>query len=259
MRDWLASHPGAQVSLTPEAIGEVDVPADAVAVFSSRGPSPAGSLKPDLAAPGTSIYSGAITTSNPDGVTDPSGFAAVDGTSQATPHVAGAAALIKQQHPSWTPAQIKSALMSSATTDVFTTVAKTAKAGVLATGAGRVDLSRAGEVSATFAPASLSFGVKKLKKKDVSLSFDFSITNVSDVQDTFAFSVEQLDPGEGVVASIATASSVSLAAGQTATAQLAITAKKKSEKRHYTGYVVVTNSSGQTLRVPYWVRFKKKV
>jgi len=148
--------------------------------------------------------------------------------------------------------------MSSATTDVFATVAKTAKAGVLATGAGRVDLSRAGEVRATFAPASLSFGVKKLKKKDVSLSFDFNITNVSDAQDTFVFSVEQLDPGEGVTASIATASSVSLAAGQTATAQLAITATKKSEKRHYTGYVVVTNSSGQTLRVPYWVRFKKK-
>ncbi len=258
MRDWLASHPGAQVSLTPEAIGEVDVPADAVAVFSSRGPSPAGSLKPDLAAPGTSIYSGAITTNNIGGVTDSSGFAAVDGTSQATPHVAGAAALIKQQHPSWTPAQIKSALMNSATTDVFATVAKTAKAGVLATGAGRVDLSRASEVSATFAPASLSFGVKKLKKKDVSLSFDFNITNVSNAQDTFVFSVEQLDPDEGVVASIATASSVSLAAGQTATAQLAITAKKKSEKRHYTGYVVVTNSSGQTLRLPYWVRFKKK-
>jgi hypothetical protein len=78
------------------------------------------------------------------------------------------------------------------------------------------------------------------------------------VQDTFVFSVEQLDPGEGVVASIATASSVALAAGQTATVQLAITAKKKSEKRHYTGFVIATNSAGQTLRVPYWVRFKKK-
>jgi subtilisin family serine protease len=259
MRDWLTTHPGAQVSMTPEAIGEVDVPADAVAVFSSRGPSPAGSLKPDLAAPGTSIYSGAITTNNAEGVADPSGFAPVQGTSQATPHIAGAAALIKQQHPSWTPAEIKSALMSSATTDVFTTVAKTEKAGVLATGAGRVDLSRAGEVSATFAPASLSFGVQKLKKKDVSLSLDFTVTNVSGVQDTFTFSVEQLDPGEGVVARVATASSLSLSAGQTATAQLAVTAKKKSEKRHYTGYVIVTNSSGQTLRLPYWVRFKKKV
>ncbi|MGA9773554.1 MAG: S8 family serine peptidase [Blastocatellia bacterium] len=258
LRDWLALHADARVSLTPEAIGAIDVPADAVAVFSSRGPSPAGNLKPDLAAPGTSIYSGAIKASNPAGLTDPSGFAPADGTSQATPHVAGAAALIKQQHPLWTPAQIKSALMSSATTDVFTNVAKTAKAGVLATGAGRLDLSRASEVSATFAPASLSFGVKKLKKKTVSVSLDLSVTNVSDAQETFAFSVEQLDPDDEVVAEIASAATLTLASGQTATTQLSITAKKNAEKRHYTGYVIVTSSTGQTLRVPYWVRFKKK-
>ncbi|HKP84504.1 MAG TPA: S8 family serine peptidase [Blastocatellia bacterium] len=259
LKDWLQSHPGAQVSITPQPVGSVDVPSDALAAFSSRGPSSLGGLKPDIAAPGTNIYSGAINADNSQGVTDPSGFTAVQGTSQAAPHVAGAAALVKQLHPSWTPAEVKSALMNSAMTDVFTTVAKTEKAGVLATGAGRVDLDKASTINATFAPASLSFGVTKLKKKAVSLSSELKITNVSGESATFTLSIEQLDPGDGVVVAIASAPSVQLAQGQTSTAMITIDAKKSAEKRHYTGYVVVTSSTGQTLRVPYWVRFKKKV
>jgi hypothetical protein len=258
LRDFLKTHPGAQVSLTPQLFGSIDVPADAIATFSSRGPSTIEGLKPDIAAPGTSIYSGAITTFNPVGVSDSSGFAPVQGTSQAAPHIAGAAALIKQLHPSWSPAQVKSALMSSATTEVFTTATKTEKAGVLATGAGRVDLGQAADVFATFAPASLSFGINKLKKKNVSLSSGLTVTNVRDSADVFTFNVQQLDPGDGIVVAIASGASVSLAPGQTATAQITIDAKKSSEKRDYTGYIIVTSSTGQTLRAPYWVRFVKK-
>jgi minor extracellular serine protease Vpr len=258
LRDWLKSHPGAQVSLTPELFGSIDVPSDAIAAFSSRGPSSIEGLKPDIAAPGTSIYSGAILSFNPAGVSDSSGFAPVQGTSQAAPHIAGAAALIKQLHPSWTPAQVKSALMSSATTEVFTDVTKTEKAGVLTTGAGRVDLGQAGDVFATFTPASLSFGINKLKKKNVSLSAELSVTNVRDFSDVFTLNVQQLDPGDGVVIAVASGASVSLAPGQTASAQITIDAKKSSQKRDYTGFIIVTSSTGQTLRAPYWVRFVKK-
>lgn len=258
LKDWVRTHPSAQVAITPQQIGAVDVPADAVASFSARGPSSIGGLKPDLAAPGTNIYSGAINANNPDGVTDPSGFTPVQGTSQAAPHVAGAAAILKQLHPSWTPAEIKSALMNSATIDVFTSAAKDQRAGLLATGAGRVDLGQAAGVAATFAPASVSFGITKLKKK-VSVSREVRITNKQSVTDVFTFSIAQLDPGEGVDVAITSATSFSLAPGQTATATISINAKKAAEKRHYTGYIVVNNSAGQTQRVPYWVRFKKKV
>src|SRR3989442_9540917 len=130
--------------------GESSPPADVISTFSSRGPSSLRGLKPDLAAPGEQVYSGAITAGNPSGVSDPSGFAAVSGTSQATPHVAGAAALLKQLHPAWTPLQIKSALISSANNAVFADSTKTLKVGVLDDGSGRADLAGAFSVNATF-------------------------------------------------------------------------------------------------------------
>jgi minor extracellular serine protease Vpr len=245
LRDFARAHADAQINLSPI------IAADVVSDFSSRGPSALQTLKPDIAAPGESIYSAAIKSVNA------TGFGSESGTSQATPHVAGAAALVIQQHPTWTPAQVKSALMSSAAAGVFTTSSKTTNAGVLATGAGRVDLARAADVSATFEPASLSFGILKLKKP-VNTSLDFRITNSSDQQRTYTLSLQQLDPGDGVSIALTTPLTVTLAPGQTTTATLAINAVKRADKRDYTGLINVADSQGQTLRVPFWVRFKKK-
>ena len=85
--------------------------------FSSRGPGPvADILKPDLTAPGINILAG----TTPDAANSVSGefFAFLTGTSMSTPHVAGIAALLKQAHPDWSPAAIKSALMTTAYQDI---------------------------------------------------------------------------------------------------------------------------------------------
>jgi subtilisin family serine protease len=85
--------------------------------FSSRGPGPvADILKPDVTAPGINILAG----STPDAVNSVSGefFAFLTGTSMSAPHVAGVAALLKQAHPDWSPAAIKSSLMTTAYQDV---------------------------------------------------------------------------------------------------------------------------------------------
>jgi subtilisin family serine protease len=85
--------------------------------FSSRGPGPvADILKPDVTAPGINILAG----NTPDAVNSVSGefFAFRTGTSMSTPHVAGVAALLKQAHPDWSPAAIKSALMTTAYQEV---------------------------------------------------------------------------------------------------------------------------------------------
>jgi subtilisin family serine protease len=96
--------------------------APVVAGFSSRGPNSIVPelLKPDLVAPGVNIlaaWSGDASVSG-DGVADgrTADYNIISGTSMACPHVAGVAALIKKKHPSWTPAMIRSALMTTAWT-----------------------------------------------------------------------------------------------------------------------------------------------
>ncbi|MBA0796334.1 hypothetical protein Gohar_007111 [Gossypium harknessii] len=98
---------------------EVKIPAPSVASFSSRGPNPGSHriLKPDIAAPGVNIlaaYTLVKSLTGRKGDTQRSKFTLMSGTSMACPHVAGVAAYVKSFHPTWTPAAIKSAIMTTA-------------------------------------------------------------------------------------------------------------------------------------------------
>ena len=126
--------------------------AGVVTSFSSAGPTAFGHLlKPDVAAPGSQILS-----STPPAATR-STFFVLDGTSMATPHVAGAAALLVQRHPTWTPQQVKSALVSTAG-PAWADSSGTQEAPVLLEGGGLVNVGRADEPLLFTEPASLSFG-----------------------------------------------------------------------------------------------------
>ncbi|NUR87818.1 MAG: S8 family serine peptidase, partial [Nonomuraea sp.] len=125
------STPGsADAALTVAAVDKQDK----LAGFSSRGPRIGdGGLKPDIAAPGVDIVAArAAGTTMGTPVNDL--YTAASGTSMATPHVAGAVAIMAQRHPDWTAQQLKTALMSTAKDDGFS---------VYEQGAGRVDLERA--------------------------------------------------------------------------------------------------------------------
>ncbi len=109
-----AAAKGATARFTATVSTRVEAPS--VAAFSSSGPDPASGgdlLKPDIAAPGQLIAAGTV----PGGFAGYKGsFGFWEGTSMATPHIAGLATLLKQLHPDWSPMGIKSALMTTATT-----------------------------------------------------------------------------------------------------------------------------------------------
>ncbi|CAI9108187.1 OLC1v1007736C1 [Oldenlandia corymbosa var. corymbosa] len=94
-------------------------PAPIVAEFSSRGPSPVSPdfLKPDIAAPGVNILAAWPQTTPPTVVPEDKRMVSwnfLTGTSMSCPHVAGVVALLKSAHPDWSPAVIRSALMTTA-------------------------------------------------------------------------------------------------------------------------------------------------
>jgi subtilisin family serine protease len=250
LRSWIATHPAAQVQIN--ATGEFSDPPDILGSFSSRGPTNMGVLKPDLAAPGVNIYSGAIKTCNADGVSDPSGFLAISGTSQATPHVTGSAALLKQLHPDWTPGQIKSALVSSADGAVFTSLDETARAGVLDVGTGRVNVAGAASVDALFSPSSISFGIDRTKQA-VSMTASLQITSLFSGQNTFSVTIGQSSPDPGLTLT-SSSPSVSLAKGDSTTLTITLNAAKSAAGGDHTGYIVVTGPSGKQMKVPFWIR-----
>jgi subtilisin family serine protease len=125
LKDYIAATPGAEASLgNLRGIVDPTVAAPVMNGSSSRGPNVANAniMKPDLTAPGTDILaavSADLTQAQRNaiaagGEAPAKDFAFYTGTSMASPHVAGIAAVLKQRHPDWTPAAIKSALMTTA-------------------------------------------------------------------------------------------------------------------------------------------------
>ncbi|WP_227937037.1 S8 family serine peptidase [Alkalihalobacillus deserti] len=124
---------------------------DFIAPFSSRGPvTQTWEVKPDLVAPGVAIDS-----------TVPKGYLGLNGTSMSAPHVAGAAALVKQAHPDWTPEQIKAALMNTAKQLVKEDGEPYYP---YEQGAGRLQVDKAVQAKTLAYPGSLTFG--KYTKED---------------------------------------------------------------------------------------------
>lgn len=143
---FLAAHPGVTATW---ARGEVvAAQGDVMAGFSSRGPVGTDFLKPDITAPGVQVLAGA-SPEHIDLASGPQGelYQAIAGTSMASPHSAGISLLVKAAHPSWTPGQIKSALMTSSVQDVVN--ADGSPAGPFDRGAGSVRADRAAASAVT--------------------------------------------------------------------------------------------------------------
>ncbi len=134
--------------------GEVRTWANAptMAVFSSRGPNPisADIVKPDITAPGVQIVAGNSPFPDPGNVQGEL-FQSIQGTSMSSPHVAGMMALLKEIHPDWSAAELKSALMTSAHQNVKDNDRRS-QADPFAMGAGHLDPGRPNTRGTSFQP-----------------------------------------------------------------------------------------------------------
>ncbi len=133
---------------------------DLVTTYSSRGPVAFNELKPDITAPGDNVLAAMSPTTttgySPANQAASSVIYGVEsGTSMATPHITGSAALVRAIQPSWTPMQVKSALMTTAT-KAYTSDGS-AEADPTVIGAGRVDLTAATRASLLFDETKANF------------------------------------------------------------------------------------------------------
>ncbi|MDT0441449.1 S8 family peptidase [Streptomyces johnsoniae] len=194
------------------AVGAVD-DADALAEFSSAGPVAGGGglVKPDLTAPGVGIGAAAAEGSAvaEEGEPVADGYVAISGTSMATPHVAGAAALLAQAHPDWDGERLKAALVGSATDPADDAATE------MQQGTGRLDVARAIEQTVVAEPVSLDFGTAAWPHEDDEPAVrDLTYRNVGEQDVTLGLTLSTSAP-EGMFT--LGADEVTVPAGGTAT------------------------------------------
>ncbi|MGE5674375.1 MAG: S8 family serine peptidase [Mycobacterium leprae] len=255
MKQALAGAPGlseAKLRLNPEEIPQPN----RMAEFSSRGPNKDGWIKPELTAPGVNITSATVTEAGipGGGMPDPSGYISASGTSMATPHVAGIAALMRQAHPDWTAVQIKAALVNTAQF-------MAGQGGVMDQGNGAISLARAiaGRailVTATDPPSpTYSFGTVVNGAKEHRSTLPLTIVPLStSTQSTpvdYKISAVLNGEVEGLKAEVSPMTTPS-GPGRDAGFELVVTADgSKLADGAYYGWVVVEADWG-TLRLPFW-------
>jgi subtilisin family serine protease len=137
---------------------------DLIADFTSAGPTDVDfRVKPDLVAPGVNVLSSVPANA----CATPPCFAFFNGTSMATPHLAGTAAVVRAQHPDWSAAEIRSAIVNTAKRNVVHELDGVAIADVNVVGAGRLDVQNAVEATIALDPVSVSFNASAVGQRPV--------------------------------------------------------------------------------------------
>jgi subtilisin family serine protease len=240
----------------PEAIGSPGSAEDALTVgavdgndkladFSSTGPTVDGAVKPDVTAPGVNITAAAA----PGSVIDqevgenPPGYLTLSGTSMATPHVAGAAAILKQEHPDWKFPELKGALTGSAKGGDYTPFQQ---------GSGRVAVDRAIKQTVIADPVSVNFGTQQWPHTDDTLvTRQVTYRNLGTKDVTLSLAATATNPkGQAAPAGFfkLAATQVTVPAGGKASVDLTVNTRLGGTlDGAYSAYVTATGG-GQTVR-----------
>ncbi|WP_176545079.1 S8 family serine peptidase [Bacillus sp. AFS041924] len=267
-------------SITFSNIGSVVTEGNHLAGFSSRGPATKNyDIKPDVVAPGVSVYSTypEFVHSPEAGIDYSSAYARISGTSMASPHVAGIAALILQAHPEYTPFDVKSALMNTSDklSDDYS---------VYEVGAGLVDVKEAvhtkvsvkvmdktqnrdengNVVTIDEETGSIAYGtVYKKENNSNEDTRNIVIKNKGTEQKSFDISYEYSKAKSGVLDAVTnkvdittSAQSITVEPGQSVDLTAKIRVPGNAKTGRYEGYVNIVNHSNpqESYRVPFAVR-----
>ncbi len=252
LAEWYDEHANASKFVVNTQSYQAGNEADRIASFSSRGPGVGNVLKPDLAAPGVHIVSQGYDP-YATGEERHFGYGQMSGTSMAAPHVAGAAAVVLQAHPDWTPAQVKSALMTTAQyVNIYNDNHTPAQP--LDMGAGRLDLQQALDPGIILDPPMASFGeVPENEPKTV----EIRITSVSDRTETYRLNTWDTSQGftetvrlDGFTVSPA---SITLSPGQSSRIRVEFTPRTSKGMGDNQGYITLTSESHEA-HMPAWAR-----
>lgn len=238
LKDWTGDRT-VTITYPPSKVGAIP---NLLANFSSWGPTPNYTLKPDVAAPGVNILSSVVG----------GGYELYQGTSMAAPHVAGSAAVLlaysKESNLGWGASDVKAALMGTAQDVAGSVLPHTDFTDPLKVGAGLIDLSQAMDSPSMAFPSSLSFGlVRPVGTQDYQLTFNlvnttnaewtYSIQNDSNLN--FSTNTVVLAAGESAAINVEVVNRGNHSGGQAGTPEF------------IRGYVHVESDAG-AIRIPYF-------
>ncbi|MEO5920724.1 MAG: S8 family serine peptidase [Pseudolysinimonas sp.] len=250
---FLGAHPGITATWAAGQAGPAT--GDVMAGFSSRGPI-GEFLKPDITAPGVQILAG-LTPESTDLATGPTGelYQAIAGTSMSSPHAAGVSALVIAAHPSWTPGQVKSALMTSSLQAV--TNVDGSPAGVFDRGAGSIRADRALSPTLTISETAAEYvasAADPLSRQDLNTPSIFvdplpgaavvtrTVTNVTSSTQTFTVKSKMAGGTQAIVSPAA----FTLQPGKSRTVKIVLSGVDAADGWHEGQLTFTSSRSGAT-------------
>jgi subtilisin family serine protease len=234
-----------------------------VASFSSFGPTDVEfRVKPDVVAPGVNVLSSQPADACEQ--TTPSCWAFFQGTSMATPHVAGAAAVVIEQHPDWTAADVRSALVNTATRGVLrdTATGRVVVDNPNVVGAGLLHLhhavdepARVGAVEAKVSldPVSLAFGGVP-SGSGQGRTRQVIVKNLTSATATFTFAIQDAVAG-GATYTVAP-TSVTLAPGETTTINVSVAVPRGNAVPDDWAWLIVSMDGREVAHAALYTRTK---
>ncbi len=258
IKDAILDSGNVQIKISGGQISDRRITPDELSLFSSIGPSVGYTLKPDVVTVGEGSFAA---TQNDDTVEvsvpgfAASGFAWLSGTSMASPRVAGVAAMLKQIHPDWPPAWIKSAMTVSTHRPVGLPGNPERDANLLERGSGIVDAAEAMNADTVILPSMIDFGVHQWPEDE---TISRRLTVINPLDQPCDYSLHVISSEQNLLPNIPL-EQFALNAGEKIELNVTLVLTGDVSNGDREGDFIVTNlTTGVSSKVPYWFRIQQK-